>query len=384
MNNSMNFTLPLLDCHIHYPHWQLKDSLMQACDALNIQRLNIVCTPHQQRLSLVPDALHLKAHYPERVFVFGGLDISIFFREPQRIGQALAENVEFLARMGCDGIKMIEGKPEMRKMLPVPDFDTEILAPYWQKMEAMQFPLLMHLNDPEEFWQAEHVPDWAREHGWFYGDGTFVNNEAQYGQMLNVLERFPNLKIIFAHFFFLSKQLPRLAEYLERFPNLHIDLTPGIEMYRSFSENPEGAHEFFIKYQDRILFGTDIGAKALLTNGEQIINLQESSERVQLVRHFLEVDGAFDLQPKNGFLFGKPNQPYCGLGLPQEVLQKIYFRNFERLAGKTPRPLNPQLIIPFCKQLEATINIQGSSQPGVPGDPTVARQIGEFFQKLMG
>ncbi len=72
--------------------------------------------------------------------------------------------------------------------------------------------------------------------------------------------------MIFAHFFFLSAQLPRLAELFERFPNMHVDLTPGIEMYHNFSRNPQATRDFFLRYQERILFGTDIGAKALLAS----------------------------------------------------------------------------------------------------------------------
>ena len=382
MTNSLRFTKPLLDCHIHYPDMHMKDSLMQTCDSLLIDRLNIVCTPDQKRFSLVPDALHLKAHYPERVFVFGGLDISAYLREPQKAGEMLAENVSFLSKMGCDGIKMIEGKPEMRKMLPIPDFDSPVMEPYWQAMEEQQMPLLMHLNDPEEFWDAEKIPHWAIERGWFYGDGTFVNNEAQYAQLLNVLHKHPTMKVVFAHFFFFSKQLARLSEWLDEFPNMHVDLVPGIEMYQNFSQDPQTVRDFFLKYEDRILFGTDIGAKALLATPEKGIELTESSERVNLIRHFLEMDGAFDLNPQSGFLFGKPNQTFQGINLPEATLEKIYYRNFENLVSEEPKPINNDLVIAFCMQLEQLIKIQGSSQPGIPGDPYIAQKVRNYFQNL--
>ena len=128
MEISETIDTPVIDCHIHYPHPKLKMSLINICERLKIDRLNIVCTPHQSRLSLVPDALHLKAHYPEKVFVFGGLDVSVYFREAQRVGLVFADQVDLLASLGCDGIKMIEAKPQMRKMLPVPPFDFPIPA----------------------------------------------------------------------------------------------------------------------------------------------------------------------------------------------------------------------------------------------------------------
>ncbi|MDP3450302.1 MAG: hypothetical protein Q8R87_06955, partial [Anaerolineaceae bacterium] len=107
MEPILNNEIPIIDCHIHYPHPLMKESLMNVTNRLRIDRVNIVCTPHQTRLSLVPDALHLKSHFPDKVFVFGGLDVSLYFREANRVGLAFAENVELLRSLGCDGIKMI-------------------------------------------------------------------------------------------------------------------------------------------------------------------------------------------------------------------------------------------------------------------------------------
>jgi hypothetical protein len=356
--------------------------LLQVCDSLNIERFNIVCTPDRARLSLVPDALHLKAHHPQRVFVFGGLDVSVYFRAPQQVGAMYAGMIEPLIAAGCDGIKMIEGKPDMRKMLPIPPFDSDVFASYWEKMAQAQVPLIFHVNDPEEFWDASRIPDWAAQRGWFYGDGTFINNEAQYTEIFNLLSQNPSIKVIFAHFFFLSAQLPRLADLLDRYPNVSIDLTPGIEMYRNFSASIEKTREFFLKYQDRILFGTDIGSRALLSTPQTDIELTESRERVTLIRNCLENSGEYHLQPGGGFLFGEQKTPFRGLGLPESVLHKIYHQNFERVISPSPRPLNPGLIVEMCNQIEMMIQMQGSSQPGVPGDPSVVRQVRSYFEAL--
>lgn len=376
-----NKEMPIIDCHIHYPHPQMMDSLMKVIDHLGINRLNIVCTPDQKRLSLIPDALHLKAHYPEKVFVFGGLDVSVYFREAHRVGEAFSEYIDLLSSLGCDGIKMIEAKPQMRKMLPIPAFNSSVFAPYWQKIAETNFPLLMHVNDPEEFWNAEKAPKWAFERGWFYGDGSYINNEKQYVEILDVLRSNPTLTVIFAHFFFMSAQLDRLADYLDRFPNMAIDLTPGIEMYYNFSQNLQKTRDFFIKYQDRILFGTDIGARALLVDPNEGIQFDESQRRVFVVRNFLENPGEFHLD-ENGFLFGDSKVPLYGLGLPKEVLEKIYFKNFERLVSAQPRKLNPHAIVSFCDHVEKMIEIQGSSQPGVPGDVSVSKYVGDYFKTL--
>jgi hypothetical protein len=270
----------------------------------------------------------------------------------------------------------------MRKTLPIPPFDSPAYAPYWEKMEQDGVPLVFHVNDPQEFWDAKQVPDWARTQGWFYGDGTFINNEAQYAEVLHVLERHPKLKIIFAHFYFLSAQLPRLAELFERFPNMCVDLTPGIEMYTNFSRAPQAARDFFLKYQERIVYGTDIGAKALLSSPELGIEPGESAVRMRVVRSFLENSGGFRLELEDGFLLGRFGEPFHGLGLPPEVLRKIYAGNFERLAGAQPKPPDPQAVIAECERLEMMIPMMAATQPGVPMDVSVVNQVKAYFASL--
>ena len=372
--------IPVADCHIHYGNPMLMKGLMNILDKNRIGKCNIVCTPHEKRLSLVPDALHLKAHYPEKVYVFGGLDISVLFMYPETCGTYFANYVDTLLAMGCDGVKMIEGKPDMRKRLPIPAFDGQAYAPYWVKMEAIGLPVVFHVNDPEEFWDVKQVPEWAREQGWYYGDGSYINNEVQYNEVINVLRRHPGLKVIFAHFFFLSNQLERLAGYLDEFPNMHVDLTPGIEMFHNFSKKPQSVHDFFIKYQDRILYGTDLGAKALLAEVGEEIELEESKMRVDLLRSFLENEGGFRLNTEKGYLFGKFSGWFQGIHLPKEVLNKIYSRNFEKLAGKQPRPINAAKIIQECQRLMEIIPIMSAAQPGQIGDTSVAKQVINYFE----
>jgi len=369
----------IIDGHIHYAHYSYQESLMAILDDAGIEKFSVVCTPDTDRLSLVPDAVLLKAAFPERVYLFGGMDISPLFIMPDRVGEAFADYVETLRGMGADGIKMIEGKVQMRKILPIPDFDAPIYEPYWQELAETQMPLTFHVNDPEEFWDPERVPDWAREMGWFYGDGTYVNNEDQYTQVLNVLDRHPDLNVTFAHFFFLSAQLDRLAGYFDRYPNMHVDLTPGIEMYFNFSANPEKARDFFIKYQDRIIFGTDIGARALLADRDAGIEVEESLARIEVIRGFLEHDGPFQLSHQ-GFLFGGREAVFQGIDLPEEVLEKIYWRNFEAFAGVTPRPLAPEAILAEAARLEGVIQAMAQVQPGTGGDTSSVEALKHFYE----
>lgn len=369
----------IIDGHVHFPHFSFGDSLMAIQEEAGVEAVAVVCTPDEKRLSMVPDAMHLKGRFPERVYVFGGLDISPLFMTPDIAGEAFAHYVDVLNEMGADGIKMIEGKAIIRKQLPIPDFDTPVYAPYWEKLAETQTPLIFHVNDPEEFWDPARVPDWAREMGWFYGDGTYIDNEDQYRQVLNVLDRHPNLNVTFAHFFFLSAQLERLGEYLDQYPGMHVDLTPGIEMYHNFSKDPQRVRDFFLKYQDRILYGTDIGARALLADREGGIEQEESLARVEVIRGFLENDGPFTLTHE-GFLFGGKEAVFQGIDLPQAVLDKIYTQNFVDFAGERPKPLKPEAIVEECQRLEMMIKAMAEIQPGTAGDTSSVEFVKAFFQ----
>lgn len=371
----------IIDGHIHFAHYSFADSLMAILGDAGIDQLGVVCTPDESRLSLVPDALYLKAMYPEQVYVFGGLDISPLFMEPNIAGKAFADYVDVLCEMGVDGIKMIEGKAEIRKRLPIPNFDDPVYAPYWEKLAQSKIPVVFHVNDPEEFWDAERVPDWAREMGWYYGDGTYIDNEEQYRQVLNVLDRYPELKIIFAHFFFLSAQLDRLGEYLDRYPNINIDLTPGIEMYFNFAERPQQVRDFFIKYQDRILYGTDIGARALLADRAAGIETEESLARIEVVRGFLENEGPFKLTHQ-GFLFGGKEATFFGIHLPDDVLDKIYYQNYLKFSGEFPKPLNREAVLKECERLEMMIHAMAAAQPRRSGDTSSVTMVKDFFNRL--
>lgn len=368
----------IIDGHVHYGHYSFGVTLMPLLAEAGVNQLAVVSTPDEARLSLLPDALHLKGLYPNKVYVFGNLDISPLLLAPDIAGESFSHYVDLLLEMGTDGVKMIEGKPEIRRRIPIPNFDESVYAPYWEKMALTQTPLIFHVNDPEEFWDSDKVPDWAKKMGWNYGDSDYINNEDQYRQVINVLDRHPILNVAFTHFFFLSAQLDRLGDYLDRYPNMHIDLTPGIEMYVNFSKNPEKARDFFIKYQDRIIYGTDIGACALLTGGKLGIQEEDSLARIEVVRGFLENDGPFTLGHE-GFLFGSRDSVFQGIHLPDPILDKIYYKNFIKFVGGEPKLLNAEAIIEECNRLEMMINAMSHVQPGMVGDTSSVTMVKGFF-----
>jgi hypothetical protein len=65
---------------------------------------------------------------------------------------------------------------------------------FFAMLEKQMVPVLYHVADPEEFWDPEKAPSWAKEHGWYYGDGSYPSKEQLYTEAESVLKKFPGLK----------------------------------------------------------------------------------------------------------------------------------------------------------------------------------------------
>lgn len=320
-----------IDGHIHFSEDLGFERLEQIIKEQKLSGLALLCIPKGSVRAVEADAFSAGKRCRIPVWVFGGIDRTIYERKD--IAAALLAEIDRLTGLGCTGIKMLEGKPDVRKNCKIPDFDAAVWEPYWAELERRQLPVIMHINDPEEFWDVQKVSEYAKKAGWFY-DETYVNNEAQYTQILNVLERHPGMRILFPHFFFLSKQLPRLAGILERFKEVRIDITPGAELYYNLSEDVMAARDFFETYQDRICYGTDIGARSVIWREAKPLSIEESRAREALITRFLETRGDYILEADGCYIEEKEPTLMHGLGLPDTILDKIYSKNFQAFISR--------------------------------------------------
>jgi hypothetical protein len=162
---------------------------------------------------------------------------------------------------------------------------------------------------------------------------------------MEVLDRYPHLRVIFAHFFFIAPQLDRAAQLLERYPNVYLDLTPGIEMYFAFTRQRQRAREFFCQYSDRIL----LGSYSSFTRSPIPV--------ITMIRRFLETEDTFDPPHTDPYMWPDDRAPIQGLGLSMEVVDRIYWSNPLELLGRKPRPLQEKAARDEIRRLAA---IEGS------------------------
>lgn len=369
-----------IDSHVHYALPLEPARLIDFMDRTGTAMANLVLVPDKKRLTAVPDALMAKAQYPNRFYVFTSFDVSEYFRHGKQIGKYMAKFVEQMRLCGCDGLKIIEGKPSMRKFMAIPDFDLPCWEPLWDYAERTALPVLWHLNDPESCWDPEKAPRHIRMAGELY-DESYINNEAQYAQMENILRRHPNIKFIFAHLYFMSAQLPRLGALLDRYPNIMVDLTPGLEIYVNFSQDPQTAKAFLERYQDRILYGTDIGSRCVLADGKAPFHEGECLARIEMIDGLLRSDQEQVLEEDGRYLINTDPFVLKGLDLNEEILNKIYWQNFQRYVGSKPAAVAPKRIVKECRRILLMLKIMSYINRGSTPDTTVAKDAIAFFKK---
>ena len=282
--------------------------------------------------------------------------------EPGMIAQ-----LEDLMDAGFDGLKMNEGKPNRRNvLLPLDD-------PRYNKVgELLQetgWHVINHVGDPEEFWDADTIPAWANTHGVGnsgvgYLTDEYFPKELHYEETERWLDRYPDMNMTFAHAYFLSNFPDRMEALFEKYPNVDIDLCPGVEMYDGFTKQRNRWIQFFIKYQDRIHFGTDNAVRPF----EQVIGHDGSYyDRIAYMRRFLETDDRFEAW----------GYDLHGFALPENVLIKIYSGNSLRRRGPI-KSVEPAKALKYANKLYAEVrdraDVDDISKQEI-------REVIEFFEK---
>lgn len=235
-----------------------------------------------------------------------------------------AREIRFLIESGFDGVKMIKQKPSERIRWNIPFNDPCFDALYAYLSDA-EVPLLAHVGDPPTFWDKDKIPAFVKGGEWDYTDGSYIPLETLRYEVDDVVTRFPNLRLILAHFYFYAHDLGKIDRWLDEHPNVSLDLVSGLEMYQHFSTKPEETREFFIKHQDRLIFGTDLSNPETQDDryNQEVIN--------QLQLTFLETSNLFETWP---------DQFLHGIELPKDVQAKILSQNFMDLHPNGPNSLD--------------------------------------------
>jgi predicted TIM-barrel fold metal-dependent hydrolase len=240
-----------------------------------------------------------------------------------------ADLVAQAKRDGARGVKVLKTlglylKDSAGKLVQVDDprFD-----PMWEACGALDLPVAIHVSDPvafflpidrfnERFEELNNHPEWS-----FYGPG-FPSNAELLNARDRVFARHPKTTFIALHVGNFSENLGHVSRSLDRFPNMCVDIAARIG---ELGRQPRASRQFFEKYQDRILFGTDA-----VPRGDEFPQQVFGDELYRIYFRFLETqDEYFDYAPAKVPPQGRWG--IYGLGLPEPVLRKVYFENAARV-----------------------------------------------------
>ena len=327
------------DSHMHL---EINDfakarELLDHSASLGVTDVNLLCCENYPGFSRADmfTSLYFKTHYDKmNVRVFGSLcELDIYKDVP------FEDQLRRIMKLGCDGIKFMNMKPDLHKLLGR-GLNDPVYEPMFALLEETGFPIVIHAADPEEFWgEPEGMLEGAVAAGWWYGDGSFPTYQQIYDELYEVFDRHPKLNVVMAHFFFLSNNLKEAIRIMEKYPNLRLDLTPGHEMYMGFSKDIPAWREFFKKYEDRILFGTDATTTRTLA-------IQRM--KYDLVAQALTYDENEFPIPRNPDIFVR------GLHLDRSTVEKICYDNFYALVGEA-RPVDMDFVRAEAQKMIADV-----------------------------
>lgn len=322
---------PVVDVHVH-PRYRLRqnpeqlDAFIAVMDRHNIA----VCASMDGRLGeeLTEHMKYLWTRWRDRFVVFANIDwqgdgkpndpASWDCHRPdfgRRTALALAE----AKRQGASGLKVFKrfGLGYRNPDGTLIQIDDARWDPIWQACGELGLPVLMHTADPAAFFEPideknERWEELSRHPDWsFFGPG-YPSREALLAARNRVVARHPKTIFLGAHVANNPENLSEVGQWLDRYPNLYVELASRIG---ELGRQPYTARKFFLQYSDRILFGTDgPWPESRLSIYWRFMETQDE--------HFPYSEKAF---PPQGFW------NICGVGLPDEVLRKIYHGNAARI-----------------------------------------------------
>ena len=241
-----------------------------------------------------------------------------------------ADQIEAAHQAGARGLKVLKTlglflrEKGSNRLVRIDDrrFD-----PMWEAVATFRMPVAMHTSDPEAFflpidrfnerWEELHAhPDWS-----FYGKDFPSNRELQEARR-NVMRRHPGTQFVCLHVAD-AEDLSYVSECLDSHTNMYVDIAARIG---ELGRQPRASRKFFDRYQDRILFGTDA------SGGTSTPQQTYSDALYEIYFRFLETeDEYFDYSPAAVPPQGRWR--IYGLGLPEQILRKVYSENAARLIG---------------------------------------------------
>ncbi len=316
---------PFIDVHSHQRGTmsaERLDQLVSDMDGLNMGVMVNLSGGTGERLTQTVQ--NMKGRYPNRFVVFA--TVSFDGIDDPDYGRRAAAQLERDVQNGAQGLKIFKNlgltlRDTSGNRIAVDDrrFD-----PVWAKCAELGIPVLIHTGEPASFFEPHDMYNerWLELKQFSRRarpPDEFPSWEQVMGEQWNVFRRHPQTTFIAAHLAWLGGDLARLGRLFDELPNMHAGIGAVLA---ELGRQPRFAREWFIRYQDRVMFGKDSW---------------NPTEYHVYFRTMETGDEYFDYYRKR-HAFWK----MYGLNLPDEVLKKLYYENALRIIPGIERSLFPQ------------------------------------------
>lgn len=305
---------PFIDVHNHQFSMPTMDlsTLTREMDKLNMKVM--VNLSGQSGEQIKRSIENIQKNQPGRFIVFANVDFSGVGNPGW--GEQAAKQLEMDVKNGANGLKIYKSlgfsntKDINGKRVKV---DDPRLDPIWEKCAELKIPVLIHTADPASFWDPmdEKNERWL-ELATHPGRKRGADDPVPFGDLIqeqhNMFANHPKTTFIAAHFGWFPNDLKRLSTLMDRLPNIVVEFGAVIA---ELGRQPKMAKAFFEKYQNRILFGKDSWVP----------------EEYATYFRVLETEDEYFPYHKKYHAFWR----MYGMGLSDEILKKIYYKNALRI-----------------------------------------------------
>jgi predicted TIM-barrel fold metal-dependent hydrolase len=339
---------PAIDAHNHlWGNWQVqrvietmdKVGIISYCDLTGNVRIKFSDGGYVISPGNITDFNeNCSKKYPGRFYCFTMANFAQpaerpLFGDHKRFVDEFIETLNNHVQQGAKGLKILkelglhyhDGKGQLINCNDIR------LAPVWEEAGKLKIPVLIHQADPAGFFEPvspenEHYESLKKYPTWSFADPKYPRKIDLIRRRDDLIKRHPGTIFILPHFANYAENISYVSDMLDENPNVYIDFSARID---ELGRQPYSARKFFIKHQDRIVFGTDMPA-----------NIDSSIEMYQTYFRFLETFDESFYSPDYDGTFEKARWPICGIGLPKEVLKKIYLDNILKIIPSLRAEIN--------------------------------------------
>jgi len=315
--------MPIIDAHMHL-NGDHPDTLA-LLEARDLRLLNICVAEHNDTWRTQErDPYHrLAREHPERYAWCTSFDLPTF--EPDYVERVIAGLDQDLAdgAVACKVWKNIgmEVRTPAGEWLMV---DDPLFDPVFDHLARNGVPLLMHIAEPLACWRplseaGPHQAYYQRHPEWhMHGRSDVPSHERLMAARDAVLARHPRLRVIGAHLGSLEYDVAEVAQRLERYPNFAVDTSARLGDL--MAQDGEAVRAFFLRYPERILFGTDVVLRTA----------HSTLPAAELARQIAQLEASYDDHARyfeTDDVVTHRGVTSRGIHLPDDVLERFYRQN---------------------------------------------------------